>query len=86
MPEIFRFFGFSFFFYSKEHEPPHVHVEGANGKVVFDWDGEKFILREKHNIKSNDLKRIQYVIDENSDIILKRWEEYFGKEASDEDY
>ena len=45
MPEIFRFFGFSFFFYSKEHEPPHVHVEGANGKVVFDWDGEKFILR-----------------------------------------
>lgn len=63
-----------------------MHVEGANGKVVFDWDGEKFILREKHNIKSNDLKRIKYVIDENSDIILKRWEEYFGKEASDEDY
>lgn len=46
MPEIFRFFGFSFFFYSKEHEPPHVHVEGANGQVVFDWDGEKFVLRE----------------------------------------
>ncbi|MBP1541684.1 MAG: DUF4160 domain-containing protein, partial [Prevotella sp.] len=27
MPEVFRFFGFSFFFYSKEHEPVHVHVE-----------------------------------------------------------
>ena len=26
MPEVFRFYGFSFFFYSREHEPPHVHV------------------------------------------------------------
>lgn len=31
MPEIFRFFGFSFFFYSKEYEPIHVHVEGEDG-------------------------------------------------------
>ena len=31
MPEVFRFFGFSFFFYSKEHEPVHVHVEGNGG-------------------------------------------------------
>lgn len=86
MPEIFRFFGFSFFFYSKEHEPPHVHVEGAEGKVVFDWNGENFVLREQHNIKPNDLKHIKYVIYENSDIILKRWQEYFGKEVDDEDY
>ena len=86
MPEIFRFFGFSFFFYSREHEPPHVHVEGASGIAIFDWDGEKFILREKLNIKSNDLKRIAGVIGENSDIILKRWQLYFGKEACDEDY
>ena len=27
MPEIFRFYGFSFFFYSKEHELMHVHVK-----------------------------------------------------------
>ena len=86
MPEIFRFFGFSFFFYSKEHEPPHVHVEGASGMAIFDWDGEKFILREKHRIKGNDLKRIEGVIEENADIILKRWHSYFGKEVENEDY
>ena len=28
MPEVFRLFGYSFFFYSKEHEPLHIHVEG----------------------------------------------------------
>ena len=36
MPEIFRFFGFSFFFYSREHEPIHVHVEGNGGYAVYD--------------------------------------------------
>lgn len=51
MPEIFRFFGFSFFFYSREHEPIHVHVEGHDGLAIFDWDGANFVLRERHNIK-----------------------------------
>ena len=31
MPEVFRFYGFSFFFYSREHEPLHIHVEGNEG-------------------------------------------------------
>ena len=38
------------------------------------------------NIKSNDMKRITFVIEENADIILKRWQSYFGKETDDEDY
>ncbi len=79
MPEIFRFFGYSFFFYSKEHEPIHVHVEGAGGFAVFDYDGESFVMREKHGIKANDMKRIVAVIEENKDIIINRWESYFGK-------
>ncbi|WP_297073192.1 DUF4160 domain-containing protein [uncultured Duncaniella sp.] len=79
MPELFRFFGFSFFFFSKEHEPIHVHVEGAEGKVIFDYDEDKdcFIIRELINIKPNDLKRIRKIIKENQDIIIKRWKEYF---------
>ena len=27
MTDLFGYFGFSFFFFSKEHEPIHVHVE-----------------------------------------------------------
>ena len=27
MPEILRIFGLRFFFFSREHEPIHVHVE-----------------------------------------------------------
>ena len=78
MPEIFRFFGFSFFFYSKEHEPIHIHVEGNNGMAKFDWDGEQFVLVEKHNIKAGDMKKINAVIQENADIIISRWNEHFN--------
>ncbi len=57
MPEIFRFFGFSFFFYSREHEPIHVHVEGNDGYAVYDLVGADFVLREKYGIKANDMKK-----------------------------
>lgn len=78
MPEVFRFFGFSFFFYSKEHEPIHIHVEGNSGMAKFDWDGEQFVLVEKHNIKAGDMKKIKFAIDENADIIISRWNEHFN--------
>ena len=79
MPEIFRFFGFSFFFYSREHVPIHVHVEGNDGYAVYDLVGSSFVLREKHNIKAKDLKKIAAVIEENKEIIIKRWKEHFEK-------
>lgn len=78
MPEVFRLFGFSFFFYSKEHEPIHIHVEGNGGMAKFDWDSTKFVLREKINIKANDMKKIQAAIDENADLIIKHWNNHFN--------
>ena len=77
MPEIFRFFGYSFFFYSRE--PIHVHVEGNDGYAVYDLLGEEFKLREKHCIKVSDQKKIESVIADNKDIIIKRWKEHFDK-------
>lgn len=77
MPEVFRFFGFSFFFYSREHEPVHIHVEGNDGIAKFEWNGREFILTERQGIKTNDFKKIKKVIDDNADIIIKRWNEHF---------
>jgi len=79
MPEIFRFFGYSFFFYSREHEPIHVHVEGNDGYAVYDLVEDVFILREQYGIKSNDQRKIEAVIAENKDIIIKRWKEHFDR-------
>lgn len=79
MPEIFRFFGYSFFFYSREHEPIHIHVEGKDGYAVYDLVDDTFVLREKHCVKIGDQKKIEAVIADNKDLIIKRWKEHFDK-------
>lgn len=79
MPEIFRFFGFSFFFYSREHEPIHVHVEGNGGYAKFDYTENSFVLTESKDIKASDMKKITSVIKENTDIIVNYWNNYFNK-------
>ena len=50
MPEIFRMFGMRFFFYSREHEPIHVHVKNADGKAKFDILPEGIVLVENKGI------------------------------------
>ena len=77
MPELFRFFGYSFFFYSREHEPIHVHVEGNDGYAKYVLAEDAFVLKETHGIKASDRKKIEWTIEEKKDIILSRWKEYF---------
>lgn len=51
MPKIYEYFGFSFFFFSREHEPIHVHVSNANGESVFELiiqNGELVKIRVRH--------------------------------------
>lgn len=55
----------------------HVHVEGNGGMAKFTWNGTEFELNEKQGIKANDFKKIKRVIDDNADIIMKRWKDYF---------
>ena len=44
----------------------------------FVWNGSEFTLLVKEKIKANNLKKIKAVIDENADLIIKRWEEHFN--------
>ena len=78
MPELFRYAGFIFFFFSREHEPIHVHVEGNGGKVIFDIVDRNLIQRDLYNIKSNDLKRIRRFAQLNIEIIIEEWNNRFG--------
>ena len=56
-----------------------MHVEGNGGCAKYEYDGEKFVFKEQQGIKANDLKKISAVIDENCDIILNYWNNYFNK-------
>ncbi len=77
MPEIFRAFGFSFLFFSREHEPIHLHVIGKDGNAKFVLRDGKFYLDDMQNIKAGDMKKIKAMIEENTDIIIRQWRLYF---------
>ena len=74
---------FHLLFFSREPEPIHVHVRGDDGDAKFNWDGEGFVMEYAHNIKNNDLKRIERMIAENTDIIINRWYELFKTDNED---
>jgi hypothetical protein len=76
MPELFRFFGIKFFFFSREHEPIHIHIENADGDAKF-IVGNDITLIENHGMKNKDLKIAEGIIEENKEIIISRWKEYF---------
>lgn len=88
MPEVFRFYGFKFFFFSREHEPIHVHVEGKGGIAKFDYDEilDKFELDYSHGLKPAELKRISRIINDNATTIRIVWNWHFGTDSSADEY
>lgn len=77
MPELFRLFGIKFFFFSNEHLPIHVHIKNADGDAKFEIRPVKLI--ENSGVKNKDIKLAESIIEENEELIVKRWEEYFKK-------
>ncbi len=64
MPELFRFFGMRFFFFSNEHLPIYIHVKNADGTAKFEINPLKMI--ENNGIKSKDIHLAESIIEENA--------------------
>lgn len=77
MPELFRLFGIRFFFFSNEHLPIHVHIENGDGDAKFQIKPVKIL--SNNGMKNKDIKLAESIIEENEDLIEKRWNEYFKK-------
>ncbi|MDB5132308.1 MAG: hypothetical protein JWR02_2057 [Mucilaginibacter sp.] len=77
MPELFRFFGIRFFFFSNEHLPIHVHIENSDGDAKFEISPIKLV--SNNGMKNKDIKLAESIIEENEELIEKRWKEYFKK-------
>jgi hypothetical protein len=75
MPELFRFFGIRFFFFSNEHLPIHIHVKNSDGTAKFTI--KPVILVENNGIKNKDIKLAEDIIKENQDLIEIKWKIYF---------
>ena len=85
MPEILRIFGLRFYFYSREHEPIHVHVKSADGKAKFDILPEGILLVYNKGMKPKDIKCAEMVLEENKELAIAKWNEYFGGSMTEEE-
>ena len=78
MPTLFILFGYRFFFWSNDHEPIHVHVSKGDAEGKFNVLDLEVI--DYHGFKKNELRLIESLIEENKEIIIERWKEYFNKD------
>ena len=84
MPKIYRYRGLNFFFYSREHEPPHCHVSnGENiGKFKVISLGSITLPVEVQQIKGKftpkEISDIEDVGRKYGQEILKKWRDHFN--------
>jgi hypothetical protein len=77
MPTVFRSGPYRFFFFAGDRdEPPHVHVERENNRAKFWLDPVG--MQNSGGFSGIELSRISALINENRDLLLRAWDEYFN--------
>ena len=64
----------------REHGPPHVHVRNAAGEVVIELatGGRQQTLRQIAGMRSADVAKAFWLVEENTDFLLDCWRTYHG--------
>lgn len=79
MPTVLRIGPFRFFFYSNENcEPPHIHVKAAGNEAKF-WL-HPVRLAFNYGYKGHELNEIERLVEENQELLLEAWNDYFTSE------
>lgn len=76
MPTIFIIFGYRFLFYSNDHTPIHVHVLKGGAKAKYNIFPVELV--DNQGFKSQELKLIESIIEENVEIIAQHWNMFFN--------
>ena len=76
MPTLFILLGYRFVFWSNDHKPIHVHI--SKGDAEAKYNVENVELVENFGFKRNELRLIESIIEENREIIIERWKEFFN--------
>ncbi|MCM1030738.1 MAG: DUF4160 domain-containing protein [Oscillibacter sp.] len=78
MPEILRLFGLKFYIYTRDHQPPHVHVTSQDGIARFAIE-DVVKLIDNAGMKQKDLKLAESIIEDNRENILNEWTKIHGQ-------
>jgi hypothetical protein len=77
MPTVLRIGPYRFFFYAGDRdEPPHIHIERDDDKAKFWLDPVR--LQNSGGFSRTEINRIQKLVEENRDDLLRSWNEYFN--------
>ena len=78
MPTRFILFGFRFMFYSNDHAPIHVHILKDGHEAKYNVDPVELVFN--HGFKKHYILLIESVLEENWEIVIDRWKNYFKEE------
>ncbi len=76
-PTIFRDGPFRFFFFSREEERIHVHVQSADGEAKV-WIEPDIEPARNYGLSDKDLSRVLDLIVEHEQEIRDAWSHHFG--------
>jgi hypothetical protein len=77
MPTLLRDGPYRFYFYAGDgSEPPHVHVDREDKTAKF-WL-HPVRLQSGRGFSRSELLRIQRLVEENEQALLRGWNEFFG--------
>ncbi len=76
MPTILTINGFRFFFYSNDHLPRHIHIEKAEKTAKFNLNPLELVNTK--GFKASELREIRILIQQNVNLFINRWDEYFN--------
>jgi hypothetical protein len=81
MPTVLREGPYRFFFYSADsEEPPHIHIEREVNKAKFWLDPVQ--LERNSGFGPVEIRRIQGLVEDNSSLLLRSWNEFFESPRS----
>jgi hypothetical protein len=80
MPTVLRQHGFSVRLYHNDHDPPHVHVVGANGvaRIALGVVGDRPRLLSVVGLTRSEATDALRLIATNQELCLRRWREIHG--------
>ena len=77
MPTVFTFMGYRFYFYANDHEPIHIHIDKGGATAKFDVLPSIKLVRND-GFKNAEIRMIEVLIEENREVIIVRWKEFFS--------
>ena len=78
MPTLLILFGLRFHFYTRDHEPIHVHVESADGDAKFEIETSIELIYNR-GMKPKDIRLAESILEENKENFIIEWKKIFEK-------